>query len=484
MLIATGLDPERSTIFAQSHVHGARGGELAAVVGDELRRAATHDAVQGEVRRRRSSSRPGSSRIPCCRPATSSSTRPTSSRSAIDQRQHIELTRDVAERFNSRYGETFTLPRGVYPGGSARKIMDLQEPEQEDVDDGRNRAGHVRTSSTAGRDPAQVQDRRHRLGPRGRPRPRTRPGISNLIEIMTVATGESIAEVESRYDGAGLRDVQGGRRRGRRRARSSRSRRASASSRDDAGELQRLLALGAEKAREASRPTLEAMYERMGFVEAGLEADAEPQRRDLASPSARATRRARARRGRAPRTATRCRCRTGWPTASHIRLTWCFRPSCSVSSRRLSRVPRRRRARSAGAVDPSSSSIPSRSLARSSARRRALDVGLVDLRDAVARMRESVREIAVVRQQERAGRVDVEPPDRDDARLGGNEVDDGPPSVRVARRRDDAGRLVQEHVRERLRLDALRRPPRRRRAAPRRCSARPARRSRAPAPRG
>ena len=50
MLIATGLDPDRSTIFAQSHVHGARGGELAAVVGHELRRAPPHDAVQGEVR--------------------------------------------------------------------------------------------------------------------------------------------------------------------------------------------------------------------------------------------------------------------------------------------------------------------------------------------------------------------------------------------------------------------------------------------------
>ncbi len=47
----------------------------------------------------------------------------------VDQRQHIELTRDVAERFNSRFGDTFTLPRGVYPETGA-KIMDLQEPEK------------------------------------------------------------------------------------------------------------------------------------------------------------------------------------------------------------------------------------------------------------------------------------------------------------------------------------------------------------------
>ena len=86
-------------------------------------------------------------------------------------------------------------------------------------------------------------------------------------------------------------------------------------------------------------------------------------------------------------------------------------------------------------------------------RRRPFDVGLVDLRDAVARVREPVREIAVVREEEGAGRVDVEPPDRDDPRLGGNEVDDRSPSVRVARRGDDAVGLVQQQVRERLRLD-------------------------------
>jgi len=87
-------------------------------------------------------------------------------------------------------------------------------------------------------------------------------------------------------------------------------------------------------------------------------------------------------------------------------------------------------------------------------RRRPFDVGLVDLRDAVARVREAVREIAVVREEKRTGRIDVEPSDRDDPRLRGDEVDDRPPSVRVARRGDDALRLVQQQVRERLRFDA------------------------------
>ena len=78
---------------------------------------------------------------------------------------------------------------------------------------------------------------------------------------------------------------------------------------------------------------------------------------------------------------------------------------------------------------------------------------LVDLLDAVARVRKPVRERAVVREQEHAGRVDVEPPDRDDPRLVLDERDDGRPALRVAGRRDDARGLVQEHVGEPLLRD-------------------------------
>src|SRR6266542_3707826 len=84
-----------------------------------------------------------------------------------------------------------------------------------------------------------------------------------------------------------------------------------------------------------------------------------------------------------------------------------------------------------------------------------LHVGDVDLLDLVARMREPVRERAVVGEQERAGRVGVEAADRDDARGVTDEADDGRASVRIACRRHDAGRLVQQHVGELLRTDAL-----------------------------
>jgi hypothetical protein len=85
--------------------------------------------------------------------------------------------------------------------------------------------------------------------------------------------------------------------------------------------------------------------------------------------------------------------------------------------------------------------------------RLALDLDVVDLLDAVARMREAVRQRAVVRQHERTGGVGIETADRDDASLVPDEVDDGRTAVRIARGRDDAGRLVQEDVGEPLRRD-------------------------------
>jgi tryptophanyl-tRNA synthetase len=94
-----------------------------------------------------------------------------------------------------------------------------------------------------------------------------KPGVSNLIEIMSVATGEAIAEIEARYDGRGYgpfkEDVADAVV-----ALLDPIRRRYEELRADDRELQRLLAIGAEKARNASQPTLEAIYERMGFVKA------------------------------------------------------------------------------------------------------------------------------------------------------------------------------------------------------------------------
>ena len=265
ILIATGLDPERSTIFAQSQVaaHAEANWLLSSVTSfGELRRM-TQFKEKAEAQEFVSA---GLFTYPVLQAGDILLYQTDIVPVGTDQRQHVELTRDIAERFNSRYGETFTLPRGVFPEVGA-KIMDLQEPEKKMSTTGGTEQGTVYILDSpdeirrkfkvavtdSGRDVIHSEDK---------------PGISNLIEIMTVSTGESIEAVQSRYDGQGygafktevaesvialLEPFQ------------ARFREV----RDDAGELQRLLALGARKAAEVSHPTLEKMYERMGFVRLG-----------------------------------------------------------------------------------------------------------------------------------------------------------------------------------------------------------------------
>jgi tryptophanyl-tRNA synthetase len=262
ILIATGLDPERSTIFAQSQVtaHAEANWLLSTVTSfGELRRM-TQFKDKSDAQQFVSAAL---FTYPVLQAGDILLYQTDIVPVGVDQRQHVELTRDVAERFNSRFGETFTLPRGVYPETGA-KVMDLQEPEKKMSTTGGTEQGTVLMLDTAdlirrkfktavtdsGREIVHASDK---------------PGVSNLIEIMTVATGDSIAEIQARYDGEGygtfktdvaeavvslLQPFQ-------ERFHELRS---------DPGELQRTLARGAEKARAASAPTLDAMYDRMGFV--------------------------------------------------------------------------------------------------------------------------------------------------------------------------------------------------------------------------
>jgi tryptophanyl-tRNA synthetase len=181
-----------------------------------------------------------------------------------DQRQHLELSRDIAQRFNSRYGETFAIPEGVYPETGGR-VMNLQEP---DVKMSKSRGAESGTVLML--DPPETIRKKVKTavtdsGTDVRYDPEEKPGISNLIELLTVVTGESIKDVESRYDGSGygqfkqdvgdaiveLLDPIAKRYR---------------ELRSDVGELERMLTVGADKARAASAPTLELMYERLGFT--------------------------------------------------------------------------------------------------------------------------------------------------------------------------------------------------------------------------
>jgi tryptophanyl-tRNA synthetase len=262
MLFAIGLDPERSTVFVQSQVtaHAEAAWLLSAVTSfGELRRM-TQFKEKGDQHEFVSA---GLFTYPVLMAGDILLYQTDVVPIGDDQRQHLELARDMAERFNSRFGETFKLPEGRYPEVGAR-IMDLQEPER-------------KMSTTLGTpqgtlsllDPPDVLAKKVKsaVTDSGREvlRGPGKEGIANLIDIMSVATGEEPDAIESRYDGAGygqfksdvadavvalIAPIQ-------ERYRELRA---------DAAELQRLLGIGADKAREASAPTLEQMYERMGFV--------------------------------------------------------------------------------------------------------------------------------------------------------------------------------------------------------------------------
>jgi tryptophanyl-tRNA synthetase len=262
MLFAVGLDPERSTVFVQSHVsaHAEANWLLGSVTSfGELRRMTQF--------KDKSDAQEFVSAALFTYPVLMAGDILLYQTDLVpvgeDQRQHIELTRDVAQRFNQRFGETFTLPEGRIPEVGGR-IMDLQEPEKKMSTTGGTPQGTVLVI-----DPPDVIRRKFKTAvtDSGREvvRAADKPGISNLIEIMAVATGDDPEAIEARYDGQGYgafkEDVG----------------EAVAALLDpirlryeeltaDPAELERLLARGAEKAAEASAPTLERMYEVMGFT--------------------------------------------------------------------------------------------------------------------------------------------------------------------------------------------------------------------------
>jgi tryptophanyl-tRNA synthetase len=262
LLLASGLDPERCTLFVQSHNpdHPEAAWLLSAVTSfGELRRM-TQFKDKSEHQEFVAS---GLLTYPVLQAADILLYQTDVVPVGEDQRQHVELTRDVAERFNARFGETFTVPRVEVPQIGA-KIMDLQEPTKKMSTTGGTALGTLLMLDDADavrrkiRSAVTDSGREVRRGP-------GKEGIENLISIMSVSTGDLPDEIEGRYDGAGY---------GQFKADVAESvvelldpiQRRYRELREDTAELRRLLALGAAKARNASAPTIAAMVERMGFA--------------------------------------------------------------------------------------------------------------------------------------------------------------------------------------------------------------------------
>lgn len=263
MLLATGLDPDRSTIFVQSqNPHHPEAAWLLSA-----------SASYGELTRMTQFKEKGDQQgfvsaalfnYPVLMAADILLYQTDVVPVGDDQTQHVELARNVGQRFNSRFGQVLKLPRGQYPEEGAR-VMDLQEP-------GRKMSTSV--GADAGRillvdEPAAIRKKIMSAvtdtGNEVRQAP-DKPGITNLIDIMSVATGQSVAEIERTYGSGGYGAFK----------------RAVADAvvelvepirerylaiRNDPGELERVLTMGAEKAMAASAPTLRAIYDAMGFLE-------------------------------------------------------------------------------------------------------------------------------------------------------------------------------------------------------------------------
>jgi tryptophanyl-tRNA synthetase len=265
MLFATGLDAERSTVFCQSHVtaHAEAAWLLSAVASYGQLGRMTQFKEKSD---RHEFVSAGLFTYPVLMAGDILLYQTDLVPIGDDQRQHLELARDIAERFNHRYGETFRVPEGKFPEVGGR-IMDLQAPTSKMSTTLSSEQGAVYLTDTPDAIRKKFKSAVTDSGREVRYDPEEKPGVSNLLEIMNVATGEPIDALEQTFDGAGYGQFKEAVGEAVVALLSPIQERFEAL-RGDERELQRLLAVGAEKARRASEPTLEAMYERMGFVNA------------------------------------------------------------------------------------------------------------------------------------------------------------------------------------------------------------------------
>jgi len=262
MLFATGLDPDRSVVFVQSHVtaHAEAAWLLSSVTSYGQLGRMTQFKDKGEGREFVSA---GLFTYPILMAGDILLYQTDSVPIGDDQRQHLELARDVAERFNTRFGPTFKVPEGIFPETGAR-IMDLQEPAKKMSTTGGTPQGTLLLLDPPGVIRKKVMSAVTDSGSEVRRGP-DKAGVTNLIDIMTVATGESAEAIEGRYDSGGygrfkgdvaeavialVEPIQA----------------RFAEIRSETTELTRLLRVGADKARDVAAPTLAEMYSRMGFV--------------------------------------------------------------------------------------------------------------------------------------------------------------------------------------------------------------------------
>ncbi|WP_433437574.1 tryptophan--tRNA ligase [Nonomuraea sp. CA-141351] len=264
-LFAAGLDPERSTVFVQSHVR--EHSELAWILicltgmGEAARMTQFKDksAKFGE-----SAASVGLFTYPILQAADILLYQANRVPVGADQKQHLELTRDLGQRFNHRFGETFTLPE-PYILKEVEKITDLQDPTAKMSKSSSSPAGILDVLEQPGPLRKKVMRAVTDTGSEVLFDEENKPGISNLLRIQSALTGTPIPELVARYEGQGYgtfkKDV----------AEAvvdafTPIRERTEKLLSDEAELDRLLAIGAERASAVARQTMAEVRDKVGFL--------------------------------------------------------------------------------------------------------------------------------------------------------------------------------------------------------------------------
>lgn len=266
-LLAMGIDPERSAIFVQSQVpaHAQAGWVLQCLTGfGEARRMTQFkdkSAKGGE-----GSSSVGLFTYPILQAADILLYRPQYVPVGEDQRQHLELTRDLAQRFNSRYKKTFRLPE-PFILKTTGKITDLQEPTAKMSKSASSPNGIIEMLDEPARSAKKLRSAVTDSDSEIRYDPQKKPGVSNLLTIGSALSGRSVTELEQQYAGRGYGDLKGDL------AEMvvdfvTPFRDQTLALMEDRTEVERVLASGAAQANEVADSTLRDIYDRVGLLPA------------------------------------------------------------------------------------------------------------------------------------------------------------------------------------------------------------------------
>ncbi|MFZ4123592.1 MAG: tryptophan--tRNA ligase [Candidatus Planktophila sp.] len=208
-LLALGISPEKSTLFVQSHVpeHNQLAWVMECITGfgeaSRMTQFKDRTAKGGS-----DSTKVGVFTYPMLMAADILLYQTDLVPVGEDQRQHIELTRDLAERFNSRYGTTFNIPTGFILKQGA-KIYDLQNPIAKMSKSSDSAAGLIEILDTPEVNAKKIKSAVTDAGREIKFDEKEKPGVSNLLSIHSALSGQTISELENHFSGKGYGDLKG-----------------------------------------------------------------------------------------------------------------------------------------------------------------------------------------------------------------------------------------------------------------------------------